>query len=222
MRQRRRGEGQVLAQQDVPPGRGAQHEDAEAVAVDAELIAHQLQQAEEHEGDRRRSPTSGRSDSGMSCRPRSSIEPKTAPMISGVSSTIFASGDRTSDRKPPSAIAETGSDRPGQAGLEQPAPAACAVAAPATRGGRRPALAGSWPGPGTARSSSRYARQRLAAPISVIPASPEQRRAGPGPRPRTSTPSGSQPTGRTTFASRADPLPAGRLLAASPLLARPA
>ncbi len=35
-------------------------------------------------------------------------------MINGESSIIFASGDRTSERNPPSATAETGSDKPGR------------------------------------------------------------------------------------------------------------
>ena len=35
-------------------------------------------------------------------------------MITGVSNIIFASGDRTSERKPASAMAETGSDTPGR------------------------------------------------------------------------------------------------------------
>ena len=98
-----RGERQVLAQQDVSPRCRAHHERPEAVAVEAELIAHQLQHAEQHDahpadGDQRPQRL------GEIWRCRSNIEPKMKLMITGVNNIIFASGDRTSERKPPSAI----------------------------------------------------------------------------------------------------------------------
>ena len=43
------GERQILPQQDVPSRRGTEHKHAKAVAVEAELIGHQLQQAEEND-----------------------------------------------------------------------------------------------------------------------------------------------------------------------------
>ena len=46
--QRHRGESQVLAQQNVAPGGSTEDEYAKPITVEAELIGHELHQAEKH------------------------------------------------------------------------------------------------------------------------------------------------------------------------------
>ena len=103
-------------------------------------------------------------------------------MITGDSNIIFASGDRTSERKPPSAMAETGSDKPGRRASSSRSPGFRALAGDATAR-RRPAFPvrglpliqserRAVRPPETGRSDQRHSQQ------------PQNRRQDVGPRPR--------------------------------------
>ena len=120
---------------------GRQHEHAKAVAVEAELIAHQLHHAEEHEDHRRRWRPAAGSTPEYRAAACHSIEPKIGIMITGVNNIIFASGDRTSERKPASATAETGSDTPGRCASSSRSPGFAGARRRCGDRGRRPAFA---------------------------------------------------------------------------------
>ena len=111
-RQCQRRECKILAQQNVAPPRGTEHEDAKAISVEAKLIGHQLHHAEQ------RDPIAAMAARRTKCvgrvfRQFGNHRAKTGDKITGVSNIIFASGARSNERKPASAMTETGSDKPG-------------------------------------------------------------------------------------------------------------
>ena len=108
------GKRQVLSQQNVAPGGRRQDEHAKAVAVESRIDCPSTAASRRARAPSRRWRSGAGSPRGSRCDRRQSIEPKIGIMINGVSNIIFASGDRTSERKPASAIAETGSDKPGR------------------------------------------------------------------------------------------------------------
>ena len=93
-------------------------------------------------------------------------------MISGVNNIIFASGDRMSERRPPSAMAETGSETPERCASSSRLAGLRVLFEVATAGAGRPLRADIWPE--YIPIVVRYARQRLAVPIAVIPSSPKR------------------------------------------------
>src|SRR5262249_57799165 len=97
-------------------------------------------------------------------------EPKIGIMTSGVSNIIFASGERISDRRPPNAMAETGSDKPGRRASTMSVFRSLGLATGVDTSGDLPFLFvnAPWYRPSVAV----YARRRLPTPLNASPQSP--------------------------------------------------
>ena len=138
--QHQRGERQVLAQQDVAPATPRRARTRESrrgrSRTDCAINCTHAEEHEDHPADGDQRPDRLRNARDAIAR---ACEPKMRLMISGVSSIIFASGDRSSERKPASAMAETGSDKPGRRASSSRSPASAPAGAMSpTAGAGRP------------------------------------------------------------------------------------